>query len=241
METTFTDKTGRVACPASIEHGDLINSGQAHYATRRQIEKYGLCRKCRARMKGHGKTVLAGKIETPAFIEPHHAVSVTDDHAGYEDGAITPAVDFDYDEIDRALGLVDVAPPDAQQKAGEVIREIFQFCFSTRKKNSANALKTAALRFAIIASGLRPDLLCNASQGEIAAQLHLTKAAASKVAVLFRDRYKLKFARSRPNTAREHMREARLKQGGVNRRKQTGGGGATPVAKDSFFDTLFER
>ena len=68
MHATFTDSKNRVACPASLEHGDLLNPGQIHYASRRQIEKFGLCKKCRKRIKKHGKAILKGKVETPAEI-----------------------------------------------------------------------------------------------------------------------------------------------------------------------------
>lgn len=225
MDATFTDSKNRVACPASLEHGDLLNPGQIHYASRSQIEKYGLCRKCRKRMKKHGKAILKGKVETPAEIEKHHFPTVEQDHAGFADGELVQAQEFDFAAVDEALGLVESTPPDARQQAGEVLRELFQFCFGTqRKKLGAKELKTAAMRFAVIVSSLRPDVCNQATHGELAKHLGRTKAAASKALVAFEDRHGIQFARSRRADGRAAMRAARLAQGGVNRnlRQDTG-------------------
>ena len=222
MQDTFTDSKNRVACPASLQFGDLINSGTLHFTTPAQIAKYGLCRKCRKRMKEHHKAILAGKLETPVDLnEQHHAPTVEQDHVALDHGELTQSTDFDFDEVDRALGLVEAAPPDARQQAGELVREIFEFCFKARgKKFSASELKTAAMRFAIVVSGLRPDILNDATHGELAKRLSRTKAAASKASVKFEDKHGFQFARSRSLQAREAMRVARLAQGGVPRNKR---------------------
>lgn len=218
MTATFTDTKGRVACPASLEHGDLLNPGQIHFTSRRQIEKYGLCRKCRKRMKEHGKAILAGKVETPAAIEKHHFPTVEQDHAAFDaPGEVVQTTEIDFDEIDRALGLVEDAPPDARQQAGELVRQLFAYCFPSHRKLD---LRTAAAKFAVIGAGLRPDALDNASQTELARRLGLTKAALSKASVAFQSAFGVQFARSRSNNARAAMRAARLAQGGVNRRKR---------------------
>ena len=222
IDATFTDSKNRVACPASLQFGDLINSGQVHYATRRQIEKYGLCRKCRKRMKEHGKAVLNGKLETPADLnEHHHAPTVEQDHVAFDHGELTQSTDFDFDEIDRALGLVADAPPDARQQAGELVRQIFAYCFKSKRKLN---LRTAAAKLAVIGAGLRPDALADESQTELAASLGLSKAALSKASVKFQDAFGVKFSRSRSSAARAAMRAARLAQGGVNRRKRKSAG-----------------
>lgn len=217
-DATFTDKTGRVACPASLQFGDLINSGSIHFASRKQIEKHGLCRKCRKRMKEHHKAILAGKLETPVDMnEQHHAPTVEQDHVAFADGELTQSTDFDYAEIDRALGLVEAAPPDARQQAGEVLRQIFAYCFQSKRKLN---LRTAAAKLAVIGAGLRPDALADESQTELAASLGLTKAALSKASVKFQDAFGIKFSRSRSSDARAAMRASRLAQGGVSRHKR---------------------
>jgi hypothetical protein len=218
MDATFTDSKNRVACPASLQFGDLINSGQVHYASRKQIEKHGLCRKCRKRMKEHGKAILAGKLETPVDLnEQHHAPTVEQDHVAFADGELTQSTDFDYAEVDRALGLVEAAPPDARQQAGELVRQIFTYCFQSKRKLN---LRTAAAKLAVIGAGLRPDALADESQTELAASLGLTKAALSKASVKFQDAFGVKFQRSRSSAARAHMAAARLAQDGVSRHKR---------------------
>jgi hypothetical protein len=211
----FTDSRGRPACPASLEAGEI------HYTTAAQIAAHGVCRKCRARMKENGQAILTGKIEQPADMnEHHHRLSLEQDHAGFDGTEMTQTADFDFDEIDRALGLVEAAPPDARQQAAEVLREIFQFCFAApRKKFNGKHLKTAALRLAVIVSALRPDAFDQASHGQLAGRLGLCKAAASKACVAFEDKHQIKFARTRSESARQAMRAARLAQGAVGRHK----------------------
>jgi hypothetical protein len=219
MHATFTDSKNRVACPASLEHGDLINSGQVHYASRRQIEKFGLCKKCRKRIKKHGKAILKGKVETPAEIEKHHFPTVEQDHAGFADGELVQAQEFDFAAVDEALGLVESTPPDARQQAGELVRQLFAYCFSQRKLD----LRTAAAKLAVIGAGLRPDALDDKTQTELARQLGLTKAAMSKASVKFQDAFCIKFSRSRSVSARAKMRARRL--GGLARHRKAAADG----------------
>ena len=234
MHATFTDSKNRVACPASLEHGDLINSGQVHYASRRQIEKYGLCRKCRKRMKKHGKAILNGKVEQPASMNEHHIhLDVEQDHAAFAaTGEAVQVVDFDFDEVDRALGLVKETPPDAREQAGELIRQLMAYCFPAGRKLN---LRTAAAKFAAIGAGLRPDALSNASQTALAENLGLTKAALSKASVKFQDAFKIKFARSRPLSSRAKMRARRL--GGPDRHHKRAEGDGQAEGGASLKDT----
>lgn len=147
-------------------------------------------------MKKRNKGILRGKIESPVALEVHHHLpDFEQDHGAFADGLLTQTTDFDYDEIDRALGLVEAAPPDVRQQAGELVRELFQFCFgANRKKLCAHWLRTATLRFAVVASATRPEILNDLTHGEIASQLGLTKAAASKALVLFEDKHGIKLA-----------------------------------------------
>ena len=221
MHATFTDSKNRVACPASIEHGDLLNPGQIHYASRRQIEKFGLCKKCRKRMKKHGKAILNGKVEQPASMnEHHHRPDVEQDHVGFDAAEVVQTTDFDFAEVDRALGLVEETPPDARQQAGELVRQLFAYCFKSKGKVN---LKTAAAKFAIIGAGLRPDALNDETQTKLAARLGLTKAAISKASVKFQSAFGIKFRRSRSVSARAKMRARRL--GGPARHRKAAADG----------------
>jgi hypothetical protein len=226
MDATFTDSKNRVACPASLEHGDLLNPGQIHYASRRQIEKFGLCRKCRAKLKKKHAAIAAGKIETPATIEHHHHLDVEQDHVGFDAAEVVQTTDFDFAEVDLALGLVEETPPDARQQAGELVRQLFAYCFKSKGKVN---LKTAAAKLAVIGAGLRPDALNDASQTELAARLGLTKAALSKASVKFQSAFGIKFSRSRSVSARSKMRARRLGGPARHRKAAANGHGANQL------------
>jgi hypothetical protein len=142
-----------------------------------------------------------------------------DDHAAWQKvsgenyAELTQTSDFNFDDIDTALGLVEEAPPAARAQAGELVRQIFAYCFKSRQGKPN--LKTAAAKLAAIGAGLRPDAFDDATQGELAAQLGLTKAALSKTSVKFQDAFGIKFARSRSKEARQRMAAKRL--GGPDR------------------------
>lgn len=247
MDTFHNGK--KVACPASADFLDpLAASYKLHFTTAAQIAKHGVCRKCRKRMKEHGAAILAGKVETPGPMVPPPAqmpdgvawqnVSSSGDGQTYAE--LTPTCNFDFDALDEALGFVEAAQPSAREQAGELVRQLFAYCFKARAKVN---LKTAAAKFAMIGAGLRPDdALHNASQTELAAQLGLTKAAMSKASVKFQSAFAIKFARSRSLSGRAKMRAARLAQHGVNRNKpkaKADTGHPTPLGKNSFSYSAF--
>jgi hypothetical protein len=122
---------------------------------------------------------------------------------------LTQTTDFDYDAVDEALRFVEAAPADARAQAGEVIRQVFAYCFGRGN------LTAAAAKFAVIGAGLRPDVLDDATQTDLAQRLGLTKAALSKASVKFQDAFGVKFSRSRSADGRAKMSARRL--GGPNR------------------------
>ncbi len=211
MQDTITDKKGGIACPVSLENANLLSNYSVHFTTKRQIEKFGMCKACRRRIKEKGKALLTGKLETPASMTVHHhALTPEEDHAAnIGPGEVVPTIEFDYDEVDRALGLVESPPEDARQLAGEVIRQVFAYCFGNGN------LTAAAAKFAVIGVGLRPSVLSDATQTDLAKRLGLTKAALSKASVKFQDKFGIKFSRSRNESARSKMRARRL--GGPDR------------------------
>ena len=223
--TTFTNGK-KVACPASAEFLDPLAGYKLHFASKAELEKHGgVCKQCAEKFKKRGAAILAGKIETPGAMVPPPP-QMPDDHVAWQNvsgenyAELIQTSDFNFDEIDAALGLFETAAPEVRAQAGEVLREIFQFCFGTRRKKlGANELKSAAMRFAVVVSGLRPDILNDATHGELARHLSRTKAAASKASCAFEDRHGIQFARSRRSDARAAMRKARLAQHGVNRNK----------------------
>lgn len=111
--------------------------------------------------------------------------------------------------MDALLGTIQAAPEDARHLAGEVIREVFAYCFSARFKTKSS-LKLAASKLAVIAGWLRPDLLNGRTQTQVAKTLGLTKQSLAKASVKFRDQFDLPPQNGRSQEAREAMRRARL-------------------------------
>ena len=207
---TITDSKGRVACPASFEHANLLTDYKIHYASPSQIAKYGICRKCRARMKKSGKAILNGKTETPAVFEHRHDLT-PEDHAGsVAPGDVVQTVDFNFDDVDIALGLVEAATPDAKQEAAELFGRIMAWTF----RPPVN-LRIATARWATICAGIRPDVLNDRTLAELGHEIGLTKQDMSKHGRSFQDVFGFKFSRSRSEQACAKMRARRL--GGPDR------------------------
>jgi hypothetical protein len=215
MMTTFTDGK-KIACPASAEMLDPLAAGfKLHYATHAELQKHGgVCKKCAEKFgKAHRAVVEGRRIETPVEISHRHEPDLQQDHAAFDaPGDLVGVVDFPFEEID---GVLESAPEDARQLAGEVIRQVFAYCFSK------GSLTAAAAKFAVIGAGLRPNApgLDDATQTDLAKQLGLTKAALSKASVKFQDTFGIKFSRSRNESARAKMRLRRL--GGPDRHHDT--------------------
>jgi hypothetical protein len=211
MQDTINDKKGRIACPRSWDNASLLTDFEIHFEDPDKLIN-GICRKCHAKLMKTHKGFLRGKIETPVDLNEHrHEPDLQQDHAAFDaPGDLVGVVDFPFEEID---GVLESAPEDARQLAGEVIRQVFAYCFS--KKGSLTA---AAAKFAVIGAGLRPDVLSDATQTDLAKRLGLTKAALSKASVRFQDTFGIKFSRSRNESARAKMRARRL--GGPDRHHQ---------------------
>jgi len=167
--------------------------------------------------KAHARALSTGTDPELPGRPSRRVASQEEDHAGVDtDGAVIQTVDFDFEAVDAALGLVKAASPTARAEAGELVRELITFCFAG--KRGRTSLKTAAARFAVVAGGLRPDLLQDETMTELAAELGLSRAALSKVNVNFSTAYGITFSRSRSDEARASMRAARV--GGPDRTKR---------------------
>jgi hypothetical protein len=133
------------------------------------------------------------------------------EHIGFsveEHGAIQ-TVDFDFEAVDEALGFVRKARPTARQEAGELFRELANWCFGGKR-----SVRGALVKFVAICAGLRPELLDDRNGKDLAKEIGCTKQALSHQAVRFENAFQIKFARARSVEARRHMRERRL--GGIN-------------------------
>ena len=132
------------------------------------------------------------------------------DSDNHEHATAIGTCDFDFEAVDQALGFIRKARPSARQEAAELFRQLATWCFQGDKP-----LRVAAMKFSVIASGLRPELLGDRTMGEIATEFNCTKQNLAHQAAKFQDAFGIKFARCRSKEAREHMRKARI--GGPNR------------------------
>jgi hypothetical protein len=140
----------------------------------------------------------------------HYVATVHGDRAHYADGDLVEAVDFDFDAVDEALGLIHRTPPQAREQAAELFRALTAWCFK-----DGRPLRSAMVKWIAIISGLRPDLLENRSGRELAEELGVSKQALTHQSVRFSDAWQIQFARGRLKESRERMAAAR--RGGPNR------------------------
>lgn len=137
--------------------------------------------------------------------------------AGEDGFHIVGRVEFPFDDIDAALGVVEAAAPDSRQEAAHVLRELVTWCFQTHARHG---LRTATVRFTAITAGLRPDILSDRTLEDLAVEVGCTKANLSKACLKFADAFGVKFARSRSRTARSHMARAATGHAPTNIRKK---------------------
>lgn len=210
----FQDTRGRIACPYSLQVADLLSPYALHFVSQKELDANGgVCGSCAGKIKKRGLALMNGKKEKPATIKSHHYFSPQEDHCELVNGHAEEIVDFNFDGIDETLGFIKNSPESVRNETGQLASKLFGWCFSSTGRNR---LKTAALRFAAIVAGIRPDLLDNCSQGELAKQLGLTKAAFSKTSLKFQSQFDIKFHRSRSIAARSNMADARRGKSGNN-------------------------
>ena len=207
MDTDTFRKGSMIACPASAEFlAPLSPDYKLHWVHPSRLVN-GVCPACAKKFAKHKPAA----VETPVDLnERHHHLDLEHDHvASVAPRDIEPATFFSYDDLDALLGTIEAAPEDARHLAGELIREVFAYCFSAKFKTKSE-LKLAASKLAVIAGWLRPDLLNGRTQTQVAQTLGLTKQALAKASVKFRDQFGLPPQNGRSQEARAAMRRARL-------------------------------
>ena len=140
-----------------------------------------------------------------SFFDPANTkTALVDDGGGTQH--IDLWVDFPYDEIDAKTEV------DALEKfplAADGMRRLLKWIWSDGTKG----VQTAFRKFCVMSARLDPNLVDGATLPELAEHLSCTKAALSKHSVSFADKFGgLKFRTSRTKLAREHMKQARLRQ-----------------------------
>lgn len=127
----------------------------------------------------------------------------------FVDGHIEPTVGFPFDEIDRGNPLAAELEREEIGDMAEAFDRILFWCWSCGK--ARRDCKASFIRFVALTAALRPDIFNNASYKQIGADLKVSKAWMSKLAVEFQDEFGVHFRRSRREGARETFRNARLK------------------------------
>lgn len=218
-DDTITDKRGRVACPVSLEHANLLSNYDVHFTAPSQVAKFGMCRKCRAKIKKNGKAILAGKVERPADWSKLHDLPIQpDDHIARDvGGAIVSTEDFDWNtvcerenDLDAMLGIISKAEPEAREQAAEVLQAIWQWLYA---RGGQTSLRLATAKRAVLISGLSPHTLDGATLEAMADELGVSKSAMSKVNITTQKRFSILFPRSRSLSARENMSDAAMGHG----------------------------
>ena len=226
---TITNEKGWPACPASYDFFDPVTDQYKvqHHAPEAELRQHsGVCAACHAKFAKKNLAVLNGeRDEAPADLNEHYqALDLKHDHAAFADGHATQVCDFQFEDVFSALD--GVKPHREIEKAGVALREIWHWCFSTKSHLFA---KTAAMRFAVLISGIDPATCNGATLESIASELGFSKAAASKASLLFQQKFDLKFARSRSDEGRNRMAQAQLENGRRNTRKRNRTTPATPT------------
>lgn len=208
---------GKIVCPSSLEHANFSTSYTLHYADPKELEKHGgVCGACFRKFAGRNHT-LDGS-ETPAEFSNHHRRQDPElDHIAFtEDGQIEQTVDFDFSEVDKALGMIEAAPENVRAKAGELLRELLGWVWG----GSNTSLRRATIRFSVLAAGLRPELVANWTYEKIANETRVTKQNVSKTGKLFERAFGFHFSRSRPESGCERMRESAIGHPPTNTKPQ---------------------
>jgi hypothetical protein len=205
---TTNGETGPIVCPRSLANADLLSEYKLHYATLNELKANGgICAKCAAKIRRVNAAMLAGREIREDSHNGHYPAPVPDFHAGWEDDdehKLVPTIEFNFDDVDAALGIIHAAPRDARTQAAELFRQLLIWCFAGNP-----LLRTALVKFTTIAAGLRPEILDDRTMTELAMEIGVTKQAMSKQATNFSDAFGIKFGRGRSKESRARMADAR--------------------------------
>lgn len=222
MSTALTDVelAEIVVCPLSEDREGINYDGYSapaleyvvHHCTRAELLRYGgVCRQCHEKIKRRQYGFLNGKEETPAVFERDlhlNAESAFEIAAPSSQDSICHCVSvtkFDFEKIDESLGFIDETEPDVRNLAARLFAELMDWIWGSE---GTTPIRTAMIRFTVLTSGLRPELLGDRSFSGIAEELNVTKQAVSKHGRIFSEKFDFKFARQRPAGAVENMSRA---------------------------------
>jgi hypothetical protein len=148
---------------------------------------HGVCRFCRQAFQASNHHWLGGR--KPQTQQESHSRS----DAVWDEGQLTTAVDFDFDEVDQALGFVKHSPVAVREMAAELFQKIMFFVWGGKGVQ----LERSMLKFTAISSAIRPELVGNKTYEEIGQYFGVTKAAVCKIAKKFERAFNFKASRGR--------------------------------------------
>jgi hypothetical protein len=210
MQTEFDGPPGMKVCAHSLDHANLATSYHVHFASPEEIAANGGC--CAAcadkfRKNHHNAAAIAGEVELPVAIADLPRLTITEDHAAVCVGGVEQISDFNFEDIDIALGAIEDASPNVRADAAVLFATVLGWIWTP------GSIKTAMIKMSALTAGLNPDYLGNKSYEEIATELGATKQAISKAALSFSDKFGVRWFRSRGDEERENMRLSQLGHG----------------------------
>lgn len=206
------DSQELIECPRSH---DLWESGEGpvvHRATRAELAAHhGICAACAAQLQRRHWDARAGRQEKPADLnEPIRAVDKLHPTAWSDLGDPVPSVGFDFEQIYALDEEAKAAPDEAREIALGLFTRLMLWVWGKPGRKSDREIHAALLRFASFTAGLRPDLLGNATLKEIGQSLGASKQLLSQSSLRCATLFGMRFARNRPDAARDNMSRAML-------------------------------
>ncbi len=219
---------GHIVCPRSWENqpGAICDAYKLHYAAPAELKAHGgVCAGCAEHIRKFNGAALSGRTqdhhERPRNVEVGFSAAWTDD--GPHEHDLVPSVDFDFDHIDEALGVIHAAPVETRAQAAELFRRISQWCFTS------NSLRASLVKLIAVFAGINPELMSNRTMKDLGTELGVTRALVSKQSLHFQDAWGVKFTRSRSASARRNMAESQIGHAPRSTRKRS-----PPRHKESF-------
>lgn len=213
-DSSHTDPAEMIQCPHSAALQDPLASGFIpHFATRLELaENKNVCAKCAANFRRHHQAVQHGREETPAEFHPEHHITFENTNAGFIDQTreIHHVEDFDYNAVEELTSEINTEPIDVRTQMADLLARIIVACW-VGAGDKPSSPRIALQRFAILCTGLRPDIT-QRDFTTIAAELGVTKQATSKQTIRLQSLLNLKFPATRSPEACEAMRQAQLER-----------------------------
>lgn len=211
--TSTEDPAELIECPRSRDLWEPGSGAVVHRAPRSEIaSNQGICAACASEIQRHHSLLRAGRREAPADMnEPIRSLEKLEPTAW--GGLAEPilSVDFDFETIYALDEEAKEADEEARLVAFELFNGLLGWVWGRPSKSppSKYQLRYALTRLAAFTAGLRPDLVGGATYLQLGSAIGITKQALSKSSLKCAHAFGMRFARSRPDSARANMSRAR--------------------------------